>query len=81
MTEALWIGGQEVRAFRAATTEMPFGIALAWAVVDLHLSFWFRVARLVLETPWDWCEALKQNDESYVSDDVVRRRAGLVRTW
>lgn len=49
--------GTEMRAYRPATAGMPFGIALSWAVVDLHLVFWFRVAQLALEVPLEWCNA------------------------
>lgn len=45
----------KMQAFRPPEAGMPFGIALAWAVVDLHLAFWRRLTQLALEVPRDWC--------------------------
>lgn len=56
----LGYGGQQMRAFRSATAGMPFGIALAWALVDLPLVFGFRMQQVALETCQQWHEVLQQ---------------------
>lgn len=47
--------GTPMQAYRPPEAGMPFGIALAWAVVDLHLAFWFQITQLALELPLEWC--------------------------
>lgn len=47
--------GTKMQTYRPPEAGMPFGIALAWAVVDLHLAFWQRLTQLALEVPRDWC--------------------------
>ena len=54
--------GYEMRAYRPPESGLPFGVALVWAVVDLHLAFGFRLAQLALETPLDWCNASRATD-------------------
>lgn len=63
--------GTKMQAFRPATAGMPCGIALAWAVVDLHLAFWFRLSRLALEVPLDWCNA-NPDERGEETTDVMK---------
>ncbi len=54
--------GDRIQAYRPPEAGLPFGVALAWAIIDLQLAFWFRLTELALETPLDWCNAFETTD-------------------